>query len=113
MRLLSALFVLVACGPAPTLMDFHRTTLDPLARGQMDCPLEQLTFVDTTPDDMHRVANDPETRRYTVRGCEREAAYVCFTNRRTDTSERPECRPLRQRGDGTIGGVFIGPMRVD
>ena len=108
-----ALDLLAACGPAPTLMDYHRSTLDELARGMMDCPLDELSFEDSTPEGFPHMANDPESRRYTVRGCGHTAAFVCFTLRQSPVNERPECRPLR-RDEGTAGGgVYLGPRRVN
>ena len=93
-------------------MGYHRQTLDEMATGQLDCSVQELTFEDSTPEDMPRVVNDPETRRYTVTGCGQSAAYICFTNRMTNASEIPECRPLRREGEGSMGGVYIGPRRI-
>ena len=112
MRAWTFLLLIGACGPAPTLMSYHRQTLDELAQGQLEC--RELEVEDSTPEDMPTMGDDPETRRYTVRGCGRTAAYVCFTFRFASGAgtERPECNPLRQRGDGGVGGVYVGPMRV-
>lgn len=108
-----ALIFLVACGTAPSLMGYHRQALDELAQGTMECRVAELEFEDTTPEGFQPVANDPETRRYTVRGCERESAFVCFTFRHmSSNSEGPECRPLRQDRGGSLGGVYVGPVRV-
>jgi len=105
--------LVVACAPAPTLMAYHRQTLDELAAGTMECRVGDMQFEDSTPENMPQMANDPETRRYTVRGCEREAAFVCYTFRYMgDNSGRPECQALRQRGEGSLGGVYVGPVRV-
>lgn len=112
MRLALLFLLALGCGGAPSLMGYHRHALDDLARGHLDCPLSELTFEDTTPDDLPRVANDPETRRYTVSGCGRSAAFLCFTHRMANASPTPECRPLRQEGEGRMGGVYVGPLRV-
>lgn len=111
MRALGMIAVLIACGPPPSLMDYHRQTLDELAAGTIECRVADMEFEDSTPEDMPLMGNDPETRRYTVRGCEREAAFVCFTFRYMGESARAECEPLR-RGEGGIGGVYVGPIRV-
>lgn len=106
------LLACVACGGAPTLMSYHRQTLDDMAQGTMECPIAELQFEDTTPEGFQTIGDDPETRRYTARGCEREAAFVCYTFRyMSTTADRPECRPLRQ-GEGAVGGVYVGPVRV-
>ena len=108
-----ACVLILACGPAPTLMGYHRQTLDGMAEGTMECRASELQVEDTTPDDMPTMGDDPETRRYTVRGCDRETAFVCFTMRFPGAiNERPECRPLRQSGDGSLGGVYVGPIRI-
>ena len=104
--------LLVACGGAPSLMGYHRHALDELARGYLDCPLDALSFEDSTPEGMRHVANDPETRRYTVSGCGRTAAFVCYTHRMANASPTPECRPLEAEREGRLGGVYVGPLRV-
>ncbi len=111
-RTVSLIVVLFGCGLAPSVMQYHRQTLDDLARDQLDC-VDPLNVRDTTPAEFVQVGNDPETRRYTVDGCERSATYVCFTVREVGDSGMlvPTCRPLR-RGDGALGGIYVGPLRV-
>ncbi len=100
----------VACGGAPTLLEFHRTALEGQAQGALDCEFYEVA--DATPEDFPSVAGDPQARRYLVTGCEREAAFVCFSLAHGHGTEAPECRPLN-RGDGHAGGgVYIGQHRV-
>ncbi len=110
-KLVCMVTLLWACG-APTLMSYHRQTLDEMAQGTMECPIASLEFEDSTPENFPPMGDDADTRRYTVRGCDRQAAFVCYTFRRmSNTTDRPECRPLR-RGDGSVGGVYVGPIRL-
>jgi len=104
-------FLVSACGPAPSLTDYHRTALDEIAPEAMGCATYEVE--DTTTDDLVEVGGDPETRRYVVRGCGREEAFLCYTLRRTDAAEAPTCRPLRRGQAGAAtGGVHVGPFRV-
>jgi hypothetical protein len=101
----------LACGPAPSLMDYHRTALDEIAPEAMGCGTYEVE--DSTTEDLVEVGGDQETRRYVVRGCGREEAFLCYTLRRTDAAEAPTCRPLRRGEAGSAtGGVHVGPFRV-
>ena len=93
-----AICLLVACGPAPTLMTYHRQTLDEMAEGTMECSLDRLQFEDSTPDDFAIMANDPETRRYTVRGCDRTAATSSSSMCTKSRSSTRGCRAFRCAG---------------
>ncbi len=93
-------------------MAYHRHALDEMARGHLDCPVSELRFEDSTPPDLPSIAGDPQTRRYTVSGCGRSAAFVCYTHRMASPSPTPECRLLRRDGGGRLGGVYVGPLRV-
>lgn len=98
-----------ACTP-PSVMDFHRTVLDPEARGALDCT--EFEVEDTTPEGFGPIAGDPQARRYTVSGCEREVVFTCFSPAYGHGTEEPECRPLRRTDGGAGGGVYIGTRRV-
>ena len=106
--------VLGAC-TAPTLMEYHRTVLDPLATRELDC--EQLVVEDATPEGF-RYGDDADARRYRVRGCDADEAYLCSRPSRTQfSSATPECRRLRRdRGEGRSraapGGVSVGGARL-
>lgn len=97
--------ILVGCTPV-TVMDYHRTTLDPMARDMLECP--DLEVVDVTPEHQPPIEGDHDTKRYEVRGCDRSEYFTCYTLRRTDAAEAPSCRPLRDRG----GGLHLGPFHV-
>ncbi|MCA9617055.1 MAG: hypothetical protein H6722_05030 [Sandaracinus sp.] len=110
MRRLSLLLV-VACGPAPSVMDYHRSALDEIAPEAIGCTAYEVE--DTSTEDLVTVGGDPDTRRYVVRGCGREEAFLCYTMNRMDASESPTCRPLRRGARGAAtGGVHVGPFRV-
>lgn len=106
-----SIVLVCACGPAPSLMDYHRSALDEIAPDAMGCSTYEVE--DSSSEDLVEVGGDPETRRYVVRGCGREEAFLCYTLRRVDAAEAPTCRPLRrdQAGSAT-GGVHVGPFRV-
>ncbi|MBX3251830.1 MAG: hypothetical protein KF901_31920 [Myxococcales bacterium] len=97
--------VSLGCAPV-SVMDYHRTTLDPMARDVLACP--DVEVVDVTPERQPPVEGDPDTRRYEARGCERTEHFTCFTLRRTDAAEAPTCRSLR----APAGGMHLGPFHV-
>lgn len=111
MRRWTWVWLVVACGGAPSVMDYHRSALDEMAPEAIGCAAYEVE--DSTTEDLVPVAGDPDTRRYVVRGCGREEAFLCYTMSRTDASEAPTCRPLRRGGQGSAtGGVHVGPFRV-
>ena len=114
-RLLMIPVVLAACGGAPTLMGYHRSVLDPLAARELDC--DAVEVADATPEGF-RYGTDPDARRYLVRGCDQEAAYLCTRPAHTQfSSATPECRRLAReerpnRSRLAPGGVQVGDQRL-
>lgn len=92
-------------------MDYHRSALDEIVPDALGCRVYEAE--DTTAEALVEVGGDPDTRRYLVRGCGREEAFLCYTVARVDAAEAPTCRPLRRGASGSAtGGVHVGPFRV-
>lgn len=106
---------LAACAGAPTLMQYHRSVLDPLAQRELDC--ERLEVADATPEGF-RYGDDADARRYRVTGCGADEAYLCSRPSRTQfSSATPECRRLPRtavegRSRAAPGGVSVGGARL-
>lgn len=96
-------------------MEYHRSVLDPLAMRELDC--ETLEVTDATPEGF-RYGDDADARRYRVRGCETDAAYLCSRPSRTQfSSATPECRRLPRtavegRSRLAPAGVSVGGARL-
>ena len=105
--LASAFLVFGACTPVPTSA-YHRPVLEDLARGRLECPRDQLEVSDITPPDF-RYGWDPDAKRYMVRGCGRQGAFLCYHRSELDDSG-PLCRSLDDDRDGEE--VHLGPWQV-
>ncbi len=97
--------MLSGCTPV-TYADYHRDTLLHTAQGPLDCAAEEMAMVDSTPENWDGYLHDPEARRYTVTGCNREKVFVCFVLPYNGTSNI-ECRPLSDGNE--TSPVYIGP----
>ena len=110
----SLLLVVIACGPAPSLLDYHRDFLQRDAQGALECEL--LEVAEATPESWEGYAGDREARRYEVRGCGRQAACLCHRVKRGTVGD-PECRRLHERAvpgrrAGAPGGIRVGPWQA-
>ncbi len=101
-----ALASMAGCGGAVTVMDYHRSTLDTHARAHLNCEDGVLEVVDETPPDF-QYNRDPEAGRYLVRGCNREARYLCYAFPEANVGAMaPECRRLGEEPSS----IYIGPL---
>ena len=88
-----------------SMMDFHRETLDDIARAGLDCQDGALTVRDDTPEGFV-VGDDRSAGRYHVTACENEADYVCVRSRHSNASQTSECHRFgEERPD-----VHLGPL---
>jgi hypothetical protein len=101
------ILMLGAC-VAPSVMDFHRATLDDQARQEEECPEGTLEVRDITPGGF-RYADDPDARRYEVIACGRRSAYLCY-RRAISEHMQAECRSLTRPHSGEE--VHLGPFQV-